>query len=353
MAFLACGHPVRCRHRRLPIGGRKNIVSAVAIRAAGHSRKAEASDLPMEGIAVSPQRFFMAQSAFPDDFQLPSFPFHPGDLVSRVAIGADWHAGIARFPLHTMRAPQILGQNSSVTASAGGGNGRSINLRGRITFRQDIMRAVATGTIGRHQQSALGHRAPVDRVHVQLVGIGYRDAMAPGQFGIAVARSAGFGKIQMVDRRGGILHSLDLVGVSMTVLACGSLPISTPPGLSVNACKEIRRLICVAGFALGNFNRTVGGFTHIGVAASATQRPMHAVFKILGSNCDPRTLRVQIRQRVALQALLCNGRPRSEQRGPNQHRADCATHKTEETFSRPSGIAQVAAGARCNLDNSL
>ena len=71
------------------------------------------------------------------------------------------------------------------------GHVRSVHGRLRLGGRQYAMRAVTARTIGGNEQPALGERAAMNRVHVELVRVHDRNAVALGQRSVAMTCPAG------------------------------------------------------------------------------------------------------------------------------------------------------------------
>ena len=131
----------------------------------------------------------MTGPALSDEIQLPGHRVHAGNLVGRVAIRTDRRQYVSRRRGDSVDALRVQGQDPGVTFTAGGRNIPPVNSRGGVGFGLGGMEAVTTRAVGCHQETALGEGAAVNRVHVQLVSIGYGDAMPSSQLWVAVTNA--------------------------------------------------------------------------------------------------------------------------------------------------------------------
>ena len=194
----------------------------------------------------------MAGAALLDDLQLPRRRLNPADLMGRVAIDTDGRHRASLLDCPAVNAIKIFRHNAGVTYATGGRDLGPINLRFRIGLGLNLMGAMAAGTMGRYQKTAPRQGPAMNRIHVELVGIGYRDTMALGKLGIAVACAASPRQVKGINFRLWMFGRQDIVA-PMAITAEGHLTVASRVGLSMNALRVGLKGVCMTGGALYRF----------------------------------------------------------------------------------------------------
>ena len=110
--------------------------------------------------------------------------------MGRVAIDTNGRHRASLFDCPAVNAIEIFSRNTGVTCATGGRDLGPINLRFRIRLGLNLVRPMAAGTMGRDQKTASRQGPAMNRIHVELVRIGHRNAMPLRELGISVARAA-------------------------------------------------------------------------------------------------------------------------------------------------------------------
>src|ERR1051325_12039010 len=133
------------------------------------------------------------------------------DLVGGVAISADRSALIALGEQLSVHALIVNLLDLDMTFAAGLGHVGVIDRRVAVHSALDVVHAVAIVAGRGDNQAHLQQRAAVDAVHVLGGNFRILDLIFPGEARIAVAGGASLGKVELEDRRIGLLDRRHLV----------------------------------------------------------------------------------------------------------------------------------------------
>ena len=175
------------------------------------------------------------------------------------------------------------------------------------------MRSVAVLAVGRHQQTFLAEREPVDGIQIHRVDVGH--AMLFGQIIITVAVAAGARNVERIDRRTGVILGKDSVSIAVATGA-GMLG-----AVSVYASDQPLRFAGMAVLTL--YRRHLIRMRIIldgGVAIAALQAAMQTGAKDAGIHAY--TMPCCVLQALvpvageAIRLRLCDARHRNNQKRP-------------------------------------
>ena len=136
--------------------------------------------------------------------------------------------------------------------TAGRGDRGPVDLLARIHLGFDFMGAVTTDAVGGDQKAALGQGPAMNRIHVELVRIGHRNAMPLRQLRISVACAASPGQVQGINFRVRMFGGQDIVA-PMAVAAERYVAVAFRMGLSMNALRVNLEGTRMTGGALYGF----------------------------------------------------------------------------------------------------
>src|ERR1035437_3253206 len=253
VALAAGGWGVGRRDLGLGIGGLKNFVRAMATPASCRGNETEFGHLAVESIAVALQPRLVTVAAGGDGFELPVHDAHLGNLMRGMAIRAYRSIRAPGDHRLAVRSGKVSDLDAGMARATGG---RHISREGpafRVLSAEDIVRPMATGAGGGHQQPVAGQGEAVNRIHVKRVHV--RKAIFLGNLGVSVARAAGARQVERVDSRLRVSPGAHAVGVSVTIEAARKAALLLPLGDCVNAARVARSCVGVAAGARNRLDR--------------------------------------------------------------------------------------------------
>src|ERR1043165_5680839 len=169
------------------------------------------------------------------------------DFVGGVAIGANRPALIALGEQLSVHALIVNLLDLDMTFAAGLGHVGVIDRRVAVHPALDVVHAVAIVARRGDNQAHLQQRAAVDAVHVLGGNFRILDLIFPGEARIAVAGGASLGKVELEDRRIGLLYRRPLVR-SVAIPATGRAGGAQGMADAVNASGILFGGLLVDGF---------------------------------------------------------------------------------------------------------
>src|ERR1035437_512901 len=203
--------------------------------------------LAVESIAVALKPRLVTVAAGGNGFDLPARDVHLGNLMRGMAIRAYRSILAPRDHRRAVRSGKVIDLDAGMARATGG---RHISREGpafRVLSAEDIVRPMATGAGGGHQEPVAGQGEAVNRIHIQRVHV--RKAIFLGNLGVSVAGTAGARQVERVDSRLRVSLSPHAVGVSVAIEAGRKALLRPPLGDGVNAARVSRSLIRVAAGA--------------------------------------------------------------------------------------------------------
>src|SRR5208283_2720544 len=213
----------------------------------------EFGHLAVESIAVAVQPLLVTVAAGGDGFDLPVSDAHLGNLMRRMAIRAYWSIRAPGDHCCSVRSGKVIDFDAGMARAT---RGRHIFPEGpafRVLSAEDIVRPMATGAGGGHQEPVAGQGEAVNRIHVKRVHV--RKAIFLGKLGVAVTGAAGARQVERIDSRLRVSLSPHAMRISVTIQAGREAALLLPLGDCVNAAREGRSLARVAAGACNRLDR--------------------------------------------------------------------------------------------------